>query len=320
MPAQLDVFLQQILAEGGAAVEISRACECLEYDIAGLLALGYALNLQTEETNRFIPRAVAHANSQLNVYMQCPVFRQRPIDYVWTRLGQFRAMKYRAVLDAMIGTRTSMPQDEKRDFCCYFTQVLDDGNQGFRGTELLSETLLFMTAGADSTASAMSALFFYLAHDQSCYTRLADQLRTTFRDGGKIKNRPKLTSCHYLRACIDEALRMSAPFSSTIWRTLVVDDTEPLVVDGVTIPKGTQSGVNTYSLHHNEDLFPEPFRFRPERWLSRASDGSDDQHNTRRVFNDGFMAFSAGSRACAGKPTAYNYGSKLCICQDPMVL
>lgn len=70
------------------------------------------------------------------------------------------------------------------------------------------------------------------------------------------------------------------------------------MVDGYVIPPGTQVGVNLYSLHHNEDYFPEPFIFRPERWLV-------DDVDELRAMHSAFEAFSAGPRGCAGKPMAY---------------
>lgn len=146
----------------------------------------------------------------------------------------------------------------------------------------------------------MSALFFYLSHNPEVYRKLAQEVRTTFADGRDIRGGPKLAGCRYLRACIDETLRMSSPVSGTLWRELAQGEEAkggPIVVDGHVIPRGTRVGVNIYSLHHNEDYFPEPFAFRPERWLV---DGDQQQK-----MHSAFAAFSTGARGCAGKPMAY---------------
>lgn len=131
------------------------------------------------------------------------------------------------------------------------------------------------------------------------YKRLADEIRTTFSSTADIRGGPKLTSCRYLRACIDEALRISPPVTGTPWRELYPDQQgRPLVVDGHVVPPGTQVGVCFYSLHHNEKYFADPFAFRPERWLV------DDQAQLR-LMNSAFCAFSVGPRGCAGKAMAY---------------
>lgn len=93
-------------------------------------------------------------------------------------------------------------------------------------------------------------------------------------------------------------VRMSPPASGILWREQSNSD-QPLIVDKHVIPKGTIVGVSIYSLHHNEDYFPEPFEYRPERWL-------DDQSPVAiRIMRDALMPFSTGPRGCAGKTMAY---------------
>lgn len=146
----------------------------------------------------------------------------------------------------------------------------------------------------------MSALFFYLSRNPESYNRLAHEIRSTFTSGGDITG-PKLTNCRYLRACIDEALRISPPAPGILWRERVPHDDvdKPLIIDGQPIPPGTIFGVNTYSLHHNEEYFPDSFTFKPERWLD------PDNPEAAKLTREAFAAFSIGPRACAGKPMAY---------------
>lgn len=77
---------------------------------------------------------------------------------------------------------------------------------------------------------------------------------------------------------------------------------EPLIIDGHVIPPGTQVGVNTYSIHRNEAYFPDPFVFKPERWLA---DDPSTSGEAKKLARDAFAAFSIGSRGCAGKAMAY---------------
>lgn len=96
---------------------------------------------------------------------------------------------------------------------------------------------------------------------------------------------------------------MSPPISGTPWREFPTTDRgiEPLVVDGHIIPRGTQLGVSTYTLQHNEKYFPDPFAFRPERWI--PSDDVPKEEVERAQY--AFAAFSLGARGCAGKTMAY---------------
>lgn len=146
----------------------------------------------------------------------------------------------------------------------------------------------------------MSALLFYLVRDRPRTKRLQQEIRSTFKTAEEIKSGQKLSSCHYLRACIDEALRIAPPIPGTPWREVPQSCPEPLIVDGHVVPPGTQIGVNTYAIHHNEDYFPQPYSFVPERWL--ASETSEQQ---LRVMREAFTPFSVGTRACTGKAMAY---------------
>ncbi|KAG8409229.1 hypothetical protein J3458_019346 [Metarhizium acridum] len=99
---------------------------------------------------------------------------------------------------------------------------------------------------------------------------------------------------------------MSPAIPGTLWREEVSGakaSAKPLVVDGHVIPRGVHVGVNTYSLLHNDEYFPEPFVFKPERWLDAASGQAN---------KDAFAPFSLGARGCLGKSVAY-MGTSLVI-------
>lgn len=110
----------------------------------------------------------------------------------------------------------------------------------------------------------MAAVFFYLAHNPHAYARAMREIRDTFTTVEDIRMGSKLNSCTYVRACIDEAMRMSPSVGSTLYREISPGGT---VIDGEFIPAGIDVGTSIYSIHHNPTYFPEPFLYSPERWL-----------------------------------------------------
>lgn len=163
----------------------------------------------------------------------------------------------------------------------------------------LAHILIIHWKGSETVSAAMSGLFFYLSQSPGCYQKLASEVRSAFKNPREIRQGEKLTSCRYLRACIDETLRMSPPIPATLWRTQVQESCEPVIIDGHLVPKGTEIGVNIYALHHNEKIFPEPFTFNPDRWLDDGRDGKDG------IQRRSFTPFSIGPRSCPGKAVAY---------------
>lgn len=155
--------------------------------------------------------------------------------------------------------------------------------------------MMALFLGGTTLSAALCAVFFYLSRHPTVYARLAAEIRTTFSSGRVIKGGPELSGCKYLRAVIDETLRVAPPFLGTFWREPHFSCAEPFVVDGQVIPCGTLVGVNPYCLMHNEAYFPEPFEYRPERWLVPDTG----------AMREAFAPFSLGETGCLGKAMAY---------------
>lgn len=157
-----------------------------------------------------------------------------------------------------------------------------------------------MFAGGSTTATTISAAFFYLSRNPKAYKSLASEVRGAFSSGKDIKQGPKLVSCTYLRAVVDEALRLSNGTISN-WRIQAASSIaagEKLVVDGHVIPPGTEVATNAYSFMRNAQYYPDPFEFLPERWIEADED-------RRATMRRAFVPFSLGSRSCAGQSMAY---------------
>jgi cytochrome P450 len=163
---------------------------------------------------------------------------------------------------------------------------------------------LLLHEGGTTTATAISTVFFYLSRNPSAYAQLAAEVRATFASGSEIRHGQQLSACRFLRAVIDESMRISPPTPGVMWRQKDPLSAEPLVVDGHVIPPGALVGVGTYSLMHNPEYFPEPFVFRPQRWLE-ADDDTTEEKEARAVMRRAFVPFMLGDRACAGKAVAY---------------
>ena len=140
-------------------------------------------------------------------------------------------------------------------------------------------------------------MLFYLSRSEQAYTRLSSEIRSTFKEETQIRSGPLLTSCAYLHACIEEALRISPPVGSPPWREIGIGGE---TIAGHAIPQGCSVGTGIYSMHHNGAYFESPHDFVPERWLSDTETGG------AKPFNPAFMPFSTGPRSCIGKSLAYS--------------
>ncbi|KAK8127179.1 Isotrichodermin C-15 hydroxylase [Apiospora sp. TS-2023a] len=237
--SQVDIYLEQLLKSSSQPVNMTEKLGHLAADIIGQLALGYDLATQTSEENRFLPRSMTLSFFVGNISHHFPAFYRVHTNWVFDYLLYETREKFSRLLEKMVRSRLALDTHAVPDFFSFVADELPPGEAAkTRDSVIWKESLVFLAAGADSVTTAMAAAFFYLSRNPSCYTRLAEEIRTTFSSGKDIREGPRLASCRYLRACIDEALRMSPPAPANLWRQQVAEDWEPLVIDGCFIPRG----------------------------------------------------------------------------------
>ncbi|KAK8045625.1 hypothetical protein PG993_005649 [Apiospora rasikravindrae] len=276
MIGEIETFLGQLAGAGGEPVNMTPLCERLAADVAGELAFGQPLHTQTETTNRVFPRAMLSMNFLVSLFMTWPV-----LSTTWPllrRLNQKNGAVFQSVVRKIIAARMNLPRDAKHDFYSICADSTYSEEEGLGQSELWAEAVFILPAGSrDYLESGTECHFLYLSHNPDSYRKLATEIRSIFSSGGDIQSGPQLSECKYLRAAIDESMRLSPPFLGTFWREQPASSaTEPFIVDGRVIPAGVTVGVNPYCLMHNEAYFPDAFSFKPERWLAPEEDGEDD--------------------------------------------
>lgn len=137
--------------------------------------------------------------------------------------------------------------------------------------EIASEAHLMFAAGRDTTSTALSAALFYLSRSSQAYGFLAQEIRTLFTDVSQIQRGSTLSSCRYLRACIDESLRLAPATPAALWREAGLYGAS---VEDTSIPAVLEVGTCTYALSHDARYFRHPFAFKPERWLHREREAA----------------------------------------------
>jgi cytochrome P450 len=139
--------------------------------------------------------------------------------------------------------------------------------------ELRSQLLHTLLASRDTTASLLGWLFYCLARDTVCYTKLRNVILEEFGtyENPKPITFAKLKSCTYLQHCMNETLRIY-PVVAVNARTANKDTTLPRGggPDGkskIFVPKGTHVEYSVHVMHLRKDIWgPDAEEFIPERW------------------------------------------------------
>ena len=216
--------------------------------------------------------------------------------------------QYYALSQSQTDWRLKQKNDDKaKDLFAALLEARDpESGRGFTQEEMIAEAGLLMIAGSSTSASAIAATLFYCLHYPTTLDRLRHEIRTTFQEVEDIRGSPRLYSCSYLRACIDEAMRLSPGVAGMIPREVLKGG---IVIDDTYFPAGYDIGVPNYALHHNDAYFPEPFVFKPERWIvTEGVPGSVTPVVSRADVSlaySAFAPFSKGDSSCVGMNLAY---------------
>ncbi|TKA81734.1 hypothetical protein B0A55_01115 [Friedmanniomyces simplex] len=166
-------------------------------------------------------------------------------------------------------------------------------------SRLQDEATLLVMAGTESPAKTLTIASFYMLSLPEVTRKLRGELAEARKQAsGSKTSLNSLLVLPYLGAIIHEANRLSFGVTGRMRRysptqTLTYTASYgPYKDTTYTLPPGTQMNTVTYCTHTNEALFPDPWRFDPERWL-----GQSEEVNTRKRC---MMAFGKGHRKCLG--------------------
>ncbi|XP_050347023.1 cytochrome P450 4C1-like isoform X2 [Nymphalis io] len=148
----------------------------------------------------------------------------------------------------------------------------------------------FMFEGHDTTAQALSFLIMTIANETKVQDKIYEELQNIFKGSQNTPTTDELNEMKYLECCIKESLRLY-PSVPIILRYV----TEETIIGGFTIPKNSHIHISIYDLHRRADIFPEPERFIPERFLPEVC-------AKRHPY--AYIPFSAGPRNCIGQKFA----------------
>lgn len=163
-----------------------------------------------------------------------------------------------------------------------------------------SVPVLTHCVGADTTSVALASCFFYLLHNPTTLSKLTSEVRSLFVKVEDIESGSDFLSCHYLHACVDEAMRLSPPVPTGPREVLAGG----IIIDDTHYPEGAVLSVPTYVIQRNERYFAEPKVFKTERWIPDSADDKSGTLEAIAVAKSAYYPFSLGPRKCIGQRLA----------------
>lgn len=251
----------------GSLVELHPRMQAITLEVIVRLVFG----AKRESMRRALRRALGDLMDATgrSVAFQVPALRRdlgpwRP----WSRLqSQIEAVD--RLIYEQIAERRRSPATSGADVLGMLIDARREDGTALSDTQLRDELVTVLAAGHETTATALSWTFDLLLNHPSAM----DRLREEVRDGNAA----------YADAVVREALRLR-PVIPLVARRL----TRPWRLGGRELPAGSVVSPSVYLMHRRPDVYPDPYAFRPERFL-------DSKPGTYT-----WLPFGGGRRRCIG--------------------
>jgi cytochrome P450 len=166
--------------------------------------------------------------------------------------------------------------ETRGDILSLLLQARTEDGELLSDRELRDELLTLVLAGFETTANSLAWTWERLVRHPEAYDRLRDAVRSDDR------------ADEHVEAAIVEGMR-SRPVIPIIGRRVAA----PWRLGEYVVPAGSPVSMSILLVHHREDLYPDPFAYRPERWLDGRKPGTYE-----------WIPFGGGTRRCLGAALA----------------
>ncbi|MGN6816979.1 MAG: cytochrome P450 [Solirubrobacterales bacterium] len=179
---------------------------------------------------------------------------------------------------AVIAKRRRAPDlAERRDILSLLLLTEDEDGRPLGDRELRDELMTLVLAGHETTANQLAWTWERLLRAPLAHARLLQAVR----EGDEAE------AAAQVEATIHEAMR-TRPVVPLTGRRVAV----PWRLGSYGVAAGRPVAISILLLHHREDVYPDPFAFRPERWLDRKPGTYE------------WIPFGGGTRRCLGAALA----------------
>jgi cytochrome P450 len=211
-----------------------------------------------------------------------------PFPFPWTRFGRAKVNRDRLLqeVEKIILQRQS-DDTVGNDTLGLLIQAEDETGNRLSLEELKDQVLLLLFAGHETLTSAIASFCLLMGQHPQILEKVRDEQQAFLDQPMTLDTLKQMT---YLDQVLREVLRLVPPVGGG-FRTVL----EPCEFNGYQIPKGWNLLYQIGSTHQDQQLYPDPERFDPDRF-------SPAQVAERAKY--GYIPFGGGIRECIGKEFA----------------
>ncbi|XP_069702694.1 cytochrome P450 4C1-like isoform X2 [Periplaneta americana] len=195
------------------------------------------------------------------------------------------------ILKGFIDNREKTSQTERNSHPSLLDMLLDLKDKNiFTEKDVVDGLITIISAGSDTTATSTSLTCWLLAKHPDIQEKVMEELDEIFGNSNRPTTYEDIVQMKYLERVIKESLRLY-PIVPMFGRKLKED----YKTGNYTIPAGANVFVFVWGIHRDPEIFPDPEKFDPDRFLPKNLVNRNDLC---------YMPFSCGPRNCIGQKYA----------------
>jgi beta-ring hydroxylase len=272
-----------------------------EFRLLTLQVIGQAvLSLSPDESDKVFPSLYLPIVEEANKRTWYPfrAFLPTPSNIAYQRsikkLNDYVTSTIRARIHAHHEATAKGNNENQQRFGQDKGDILDRIIEGAKDQKLDDEAVLqlrdeiktFLFAGHETTSMMLTWTLFELVSNPGCMAKVLEEANSVFKPelGGSIPEYETLRGLSYTQNALKEALRKYA-IVPVVTREAIEDD----ILGDFSIPKNTKVVLPIIAIHHNPELWPDPYAFKPERF------------DEPPVHPYAWLGFINGPRNCVGQ-------------------
>jgi cytochrome P450 len=226
-------------------------------------------------------RFLALSDGPMAPFVFFPLFRRDVAGLTpWGRFCRRRSA-VGSVLLSEIHRRRAEGTAGRTDVLSMLVEARDEDGQAMSDGELIDEMFTLLGAGHETTATSLAWTFYHALLRRDVMDKLREEVASVV--GTEPLGAEHLGKLQYLDAAINETLRLTPVVVGVVRRVKA-----PVRIGGRDLPAGVNLSAPIYAVHHRPDLWPDPEKFDPNRFINA------------RPMPYTFFPFGGGVRRCLG--------------------
>jgi cytochrome P450 len=271
----------------GTTIDIGQAMTHITLSVIWRLLFGQDIGSEA----RTVTQAITTGQQLIKLQYDSLFARIMPL-WIPTRLHRKFAHghnRLESMIRRLIRDRRSTPS-QSPDILTLLLAATDAAGQPLSEEEIRDELVTFLLAGHETTANALTWVWFLLSQSKTARAHLAQEIETVLNH--RLPTAADVPHLRYTKMIWEETLRLYPPAWLLHTR---ISRSEDILPSGVQLPSGARVFISPWSMHRHPQWFPDPNRFDPERF-------APESQVQRPAFS--YLPFGGGGRRCLGESFA----------------